>query len=236
MDYKNYISKISFSLIEPFDQGVFLLPDHSTYSMIDIKNTILPYEDDKMKAILSEICQMPRMSTFAIAAIVNKIVSNMPSDQSFVNVGVWHGFSFLSGLAGNPDKSCVGVDNFSEFGGPRKEFNDRFNKYRSDKHLFYDMDYVDYFSKIHNDPIGFYIYDGNHSKENQLQGLKVAEPFFAKDCLILIDDINWPDPMEGTNAFIKQSRYKYKIIVEQRTSNNCHPTFWNGIAIMQRID
>ena len=56
-----------------------------------------------------------------------------------MNVGVWHGFSLLAAIAGNDDKVCVGVDNFSEFGGPRDEFLRRFLDRRSPQHRFYNQ-------------------------------------------------------------------------------------------------
>ena len=236
MDYKSFISGISFTFIQPFDSGVGLFTNLMIPSTVDIRNTNLPCNDKETKEALSEICTVPRMSTFAIGAIINLIVKNLSLDRAFVNVGVWHGFSFLCGLVNNPDKKCIGIDNFSEFGGPREEFLNRFKNHKSINHEFYDMDYLEYFSKIHKGMIGFYIYDGNHSKENQIKGLKAAEPFFADNCLILIDDINWPEPEEGTNEFIAQSRYSYKVIAEQRTSHNCHPTYWNGIKLLQRTD
>ena len=71
-----------------------------------------------------------------------------------MNVGVWNGFTFLSGVAHNPDKICIGVDNFSQFGGPREAFLERFNRMKSAKHAFYDMDFEDYFRTNHSHKIG----------------------------------------------------------------------------------
>lgn len=234
MDCKNYISGITFSFIQPLDSGVGLFTNLGIPSEVDIRNTNLPYNDKETKNALAEVCKIPRMSTFAVGAIINFIVSGMPADKAFVNVGVWNGFSFLCGLVNNRDKKCAGIDNFSEFGGPRKEFLGRFENYKSGNHEFYDMDYIDYFSRIHKGPVGFYIYDGNHSKENQYRGLAVAEPFLAEGCYILIDDINWPEPVEGTDDFIKESKFKYETVAEIRTSHNCHPTYWNGIRVLRK--
>jgi len=236
MDYKSYISGISFSFIQPSDSGIGLFTNIGIPSTVDIRNTNLPYKDKETKETLSKVCEIPRMSTFAIGAIINLIVSNMPPDEAFVNVGVWHGYTFLSGIIDNPDKKCIGVDNFSEFDGPREEFLKRFENFKGKNHRFYEMDYLEYFSKVHSGPIGFYIYDGNHSKENQFKGLQVAEPFFSKGCLILIDDINWDDPMDATHEFISQSRHTYEVIAQEPTIHNYHPTYWNGITLLQMVD
>ena len=117
---------------------------------------------------LKELLEIFRMSTFAIAALINKGVSEMQGKYCFLNIGVWHGFSFLAGMKKNDTKKCIGVDSFSQFGGSKNEFSNRFNKYKSSNHHFYDMDYKDYLMNVHSGKIGYYIYDGDHDYENQL--------------------------------------------------------------------
>jgi len=175
------------------------------------------------------------MSSYAIAAMINKAVSLMSGESCFLNVGVWNGFTFLAGLVGNSEKSCIGVDNFSEYGGPREEFLERFNKYKCVNHHFHDMDYVEYFEKVHKEEIGFYIYDGNHGYRDQLRGLQVAEPFFSDKCVVLVDDTNWDAPKQATLDFISGSSHNYEIILDKSTSRDGHPTLWNGLMVFQRV-
>lgn len=47
------------------------------------------------------------MSTFAIGAIINRAVRQMPSNTGYVNVGRWHGFTLLAGMLGNAKKRCI---------------------------------------------------------------------------------------------------------------------------------
>jgi hypothetical protein len=203
---------------------------------LEIINTLLPADESLIKQRLAPVCKIPKMSTFAIGAIINRAVSSMEIDTCFVNIGVWNGFTFIGGIAGNPEKECIGVDNFSQFDGPREKFLERFEEYKSSNHFFFDMDYIDYFSNIHTRPIGFYIYDGDHSYENQLKGLQKAEPFFSKDCIIMVDDTNWKEPREATMDFIKQSKNKYKILLDITTFSDQHPTYWDGIILFRRLE
>jgi hypothetical protein len=182
---------------------------------------------------LRALCDIPKMSTYALGALINRGVRLMPAGSSFVNVGVWHGFTFLAGMVGNPTRVCVGVDNFSQFGGPRDEFLARFEKYRSPNHRFCDMDYEEYFRGAHRGPIGFYVYDGEHSYENQLKGLRLAEPFFAPGCHVLVDDTNLARVRRATLDFIEGSSKNYEIIFDRPTSGNGHPTFWNGVMVLR---
>ncbi len=251
MRYADFVSQIAFRFIQvddrlPFPEEFYIKRLHRIIrkgrtgiaerlgAAIELWNTRFPEDDRAMKESLREICRIPRMSTLAIGGMINRAVREMADGESFVNVGVWHGFTFLSGIVGNPRKRCVAVDNFSQFGGPKREFQSRFERLRSDRHLFYDMDCFEYFAHIHEGEIGFYIYDGEHSYKNQLEGLQAAEPFFSPHCLILVDDTNWPEPRAATMDFMAVSNHRYEILLDMTTRHNCHPTVWNGVMILQR--
>jgi hypothetical protein len=176
---------------------------------------------------------MGRMSTLGVAALINRAVAGMPPDHSYVNVGTWMGFSLWAGMYDNPGKTCVGIDDFSMFGGPREAFHRWFDRLRTPNHHFHEMDYRHYFDRVHEGPIGVYFYDGDHTYEHQLLGLQTAEGFFGDDCVVIVDDTNWVDPYEATYDFMAQSKREYTVLIDQQTVGNGHPTFWNGLLILQ---
>lgn len=234
MNNVKFIEGISFRFVQPST----LLPKEKLYgtdALLEFSNTVVPEDEERLRTAIHGIWQMPKMSSYAIAAIINRVVSQLPSRQSYVNVGVWNGFSFLAGLIGNPDKTCIGVDNFSQFKGPRAEFMYRFNQHKGPAHRFYDMDYVDYFTREHHSPIGLYFFDGPHDYANQLKGLQVAEPYFEKGCIILVDDTNWPEPRQATLDFMAEHPGQYELLLDVMTASNGHPTFWNGLMVLRKL-
>jgi len=96
-------------------------------TLLELVNTVIRDDGRGTKRALMRLCSMPRMSTLAVAAIINQAVARMPEGHRCVNVGVWHGFTFMAALVNNPDKTCIGVDNFATFGGPREAFLQRFD-------------------------------------------------------------------------------------------------------------
>ncbi len=78
------------------------------------------------------------------------------------------------------------------------------------------------------------MYDGEHSYENQLEGLRITEPFFAGDCIILVDDNNWEEPWQATMDFINSSSHRYQILLDKKTCCSGHITFWNGIIVLKK--
>lgn len=241
-DYREYLSSMSF-LVKPLDEvPESMIPEFDSdvlplATTVDVDNVTLPFDNDKMKKNLADVCRIPKMSTFAMGALINLIVSELLEDQVFLNIGVWHGFTFFCGLVNNSDKKCVGVDNFSEFTAnhPKERFYEKFAEIGGENHLFYEMDCFEYLEKYHKGRIGFYMYDGQHVEESQFKGLKLAEPFFSDDCLVLVDDINMGIPVtKAIDDFLDQSRYEYEILFKQNTSQNVHPSFWNGMILLQK--
>jgi hypothetical protein len=241
MNFIDYIYGITFRFIQPLTPWLPLSPAAFTPwrrfgTYLESCNTMIPSRERELKQNLRRICNIPRMSTLAIGALINGGVSQMRDGESFVNVGVWHGFTLLSGMVNNARKRCIGVDNFSEFGNPKQAFLNRFDSYKKPYHFFYEMDYIDYFSRVHRGKIGFYIYDGCHDYNNQIRGLRVAEPFFSENAIILIDDINYNDVKKATMDFIAASSHEYRILLEVSTYCNHHPTFWNGVMVLQMVN
>ncbi len=238
-DIRDYVLSIRFRFVDPQTKppGMGEIDKLLRWLRIplDVLNTKFADSGSEAMVRLREVSRIPKMSTIAIGAIIDKLVGRMPLDEVYVNIGVWNGFTFLAGLVNNPSKTCIGVDNFCKFGGPRDQFQARFQKYRSPNHHFFEMDYAEYLATVHHERIGVYMYDGDHTYENQLKGLELAEPFFAEDCVILVDDTNKQTARQATMDFVSSRGGRYQVAVDQKTARNCHPTFWDGIMIVQRI-
>ena len=239
MDLRTFASNVSFKFFGPdSDLRWYRRIDHRVARVnlsLEVLNTRLPPDRREARRALRRLCRVPRMSTYAIAAIIDKAVAGMPEGTAFVNVGAWHGFTFLSGIVNNPDRRCVCIDNFSQFGGPREEFLARFEAVKSERHAFFEVDYEQYFAATHQGPIGCYIYDGEHSYRNQLRGLETAEPFFTPGCVVLVDDTNQEEPRQATCDFMARRPGQYEVLLDKRTCSNQHPTFWNGIMVLRRL-
>jgi hypothetical protein len=239
MSIDRFASELSFRFLRPtarlalYPRANVLMSRLSGKRLqLEVLNTRLPTASRTLRARLSPLLTIPRMSTFAIGAIINFAVSQMPTGAAYVNVGVWNGFSFFAGLVGNPDARCIGIDSFEQFGSPRREFTARFEQLRTPNTGFYDMDYEEYFRTVHEGPIGFYFYDGHHAYEHQMRGLEAAEPFFVPGTVILVDDTNWDEPRQATLDFAAATPGRYEVIVDRRTADNEHPTLWNGIMVL----
>jgi predicted O-methyltransferase YrrM len=182
---------------------------------------------------IGRLSRMPKMSTIAIGALINRLVASLPPGQAYLNVGVWHGYSFFAGMLRNTDKRCIGIDNFSEFGRPRDKFLRRFKRYKSSCHEFFDVDWRAYFAREHRGKIGVYFYDGAHDYDSQYQALIQAERFMAPGGFIIVDDTNWESSRKALIDFLS-AHPGYELLYDIPTTGNCHPTFWNGLMVARK--
>jgi hypothetical protein len=239
MDFAEYVQKISFRLLQPATprpSGFRALNNLARKAGLHLEMwmTRLPEKQEEMQLRLADVCQIPRMSTFAIGAIINRAVANMSVGHAYLNIGVSNGFSLLAGMAQNTGKKCIGVDDFKRKNSHKNSFLRRFERARGPSHSFHEADFREYLAEQHKEPLGVYLFDGPRTYEDQLDALTLAEPYFAKGCHVLVDDTNWPQVREANLEFIKKSAFEYRILLDVQTPRTGHPTFWNGVMLFER--
>lgn len=239
MQFSEYVQKISFRLLQPASprpSGFRALSSVARKAGIhlDLWMTKLPVDQEMMQDRLRRLCKMRRKSTFAIAAIINRGVEQLPEDQAYVALGVGHGFTMFAGMAAHPRRTCIAVDEFHNRRERREKFLRRFERWKSGSHYFHETNFRDYFQNIHQGEIGLYLIDGERTYQDQWDALAAAEPFLAESGTILIDDANWPQVRKAALDFVSRSDFEYVTILDAQTPRSGHPTFWNGMMILQR--
>ena len=245
MDIENIFNKITF-IIKPEDNyrnAYFFRFKKGLCKLIDLdrkftfSNCILDKDVENIN-LKKALLKIDSMSTYAIGHLVNQICQRLTENQIYLNIGCWKGFTLISGMLGTSCK-VIGVDNFSQFDGPKNIFYSNFEKYKNKKkHFFYDQDYKVFFKNFEkkNEKVSFYYYDGEHSYKNQYENLEIADNVLDKNSIVLIDDINFQEVEKGTKDFLNKTKSNYKVLKEIKTANNhCHPSFWNGIMILKKL-
>lgn len=184
------------------------------------------------KQSLMPLASVGGMSTPAYAKIISSITQSMSADEVYVNIGCYMGFTLLAGLMG----SCcrvIGVDNFSQFNGPRAEFMANYHPHARHNSQFHDMDYVEYMQNHAPDVIDFYFYDGPHKYADQHRAITLANHKLRSGSLILIDDTNVTHVKQATVDALQACGRSYDTWLDITTAHNKHPTYWNGLMLLQ---
>ena len=216
-------------------------------------NTIFRNIDKEEKEAINKLALIDTMSKISIGFIINQICKSLDSKGVYLNIGVWRGFSMFAGMI-NTECGVYGVDNFSfnynegnnslnnivEEKKARAYFSAHLKKFQDEKkHFFFDMDYKKFFTlwEKRKKAIDFYYYDGEHSYDNQYQNLIIANNFFKRGTIILVDDYNEDNVEKATLDFVAKFDSDFKILKEIKTANKyIHPTYANGIVLIEKIN
>jgi len=222
---------------------------------IDLENAILNKNAASMVKNLTRLdLTTKKMATTHIGLLISMAVSCLDDDECYVNVGTWNGYSFFAGFFLNPNKECIGNDNFSlftkeysvnatekdkahrNFGDIKEQFYLEFNRIKTPNAIFKEGDWRDFLSNFRtttDKKIGFYFYDGGHDFDSQYDALKIVQPYLSQECLILVDDVNLIDVEKANEKFISENP-EFSKIVDIKTPCNRYPTWWNGIQLFTR--
>ena len=158
----------------------------------------------------------------------------------YLEVGSWKGSTVCAALCLNANCHGTVIENWSEFTGPKTEFENNITKFNiKDRLNIFEEDVfkVD-LAKIEH-PIDIYLYDGNHDLENHYKAITYMWPVLAEKSIIVIDDWNAPHIREGTMNGLKDVGaniiQKFEIMYTSDGGHTPIPIaqmeFWNGIGI-----
>ena len=240
---KEYIYRIKKKIYKIFNKEKKFINSHTIFKNL---------KQDEQE-VLNKISLIDTMSKISIGFIVNQICKNLKSEDVYLNIGVWRGFTMFAGMI-NTECEVYGVDNFSfnynegnnslnnivEEKKARAYFSAHLKKFQDKKkHFFFDMDYKKFFTlwEKRKKAIDFYYYDGEHSYDNQYQNLIIANNFFKRGTIILVDDYNEDNVEKATLDFVAKFDSDFKILKEIKTANKyIHPTYANGIVLIEKIN
>lgn len=171
------------------------------------------------------------------------LVEKMPSWSSYLEVGTYRGLSLVNVAKNNPDKSCFGIDNFSQF-----------NSDGSNKAAVYDAMRLHAVSPILIDDdfenallnfdkkVGVYFVDGPHDYRSQYLCLDFGRRNMITGGVIVIDDANYEHVRRANNDWLRANRewalvderytFKHPMNMTALEYEDAQRGWWNGLNIL----
>lgn len=158
----------------------------------------------------SWILEIQGMSGKKYRHLINNLGFLIPNCR-YLEIGSWKGSTLCSAIFSNTITSYV-IDNWSEFGGPKNEFESNVKKtidesvepknikFTLDEKNYMDVDY----SSIGN--YNLYFYDGPHEYQDQYNALSLALNALDDEFIFICDDYNWNDVEQGTQDAISDCK------------------------------
>lgn len=192
--------------------------------------------DEYISKITPEILKMDGMSGKKTRHLYNNICSM--EDARYLEIGTWKGSSICSSMCNNK-MTCVAIDNWSEFGGPKNAFLENFNKFKGENNATFIEKNCWNIDVSELGKFNIYMYDGNHTEKSHFQALNHYLPCLDDEFIYLVDDWNWQKVRDGTTQSIKDNKCEilYRKVI-RTTNDNSHArpshnnSDWhNGICI-----
>ena len=192
---------------------------------------------DQVSQLPTSVLALDGMSSGKGRCLLNNLCRR-PGTR-YLEVGVWAGSTLISALYGNSESvvAAEAIDNFSQFGGPREVFEQKTREFLGEGRFTLHVNGYREVAPTLQPPVNVYFYDGEHSAENQRDGLLHFWPCLADEFVFLVDDWNWPCVKQGTYEGIAKSGGRMVKSWELPAAfNGDREQWWNGlfVAVMQK--
>lgn len=171
--------------------------------------------------------------------IIRHFLNNLCSmkNTTYLEIGCFKGSTFVSAGYGNKDSilEMIGIDNWSEFEGPREEFYKNASLLESGcSWKFFDANCFSLdIKKNISHPVNVYFFDGHHSYNDQKGAFTYYNAIFDDIFIAIVDDWNWDEVRSGTLHAFQELKYEilYKKEFFTKVWGGTKDDWWNGLLI-----
>jgi len=145
---------------------------------------------------------IPGMSGQRFRKLLNGL-AQIPISGSYLEIGTFKGSTACSALY-KSQRSAILIDNWSEFGGPKKIAQENLNRFCSGSAiLFMDLEFSEFYRAPVNQKIFLYFYDGGHSFEEQRLAVDLINSLNFDNLIFVVDDFSWETVQKATSEGLR---------------------------------
>jgi len=166
-------------------------------------------------------------------ALLNLAASCLGADESYVEVGVFHGASLVAAMLGN-EGGFVGVDSFDFRDGSLEKVEQNLAHFGV---AGAELIVGDVFELVPGGALGearagVWYYDALHTYEGQLEGLRIAEPWLARGALLIVDDTDWEQVDRAMDDYLAQQPRAHRVLAIDGKDRG-FPQWWEGMQVLR---
>ena len=177
--------------------------------------------------------QVPGLTKPNNLALLNLAAAQLPPGEAYVEVGSLRGTSLIAAMLGNGGKNFVAIDDFSMRGASRETLERNLARFglAGAEIVAGDAFEVLRGGALAGRPVGVYYYDAAHTYEQQLEGLRLAEPYLSREALLIVDDTDW-DFVAAAVADYLADQPNAASLVRIGGKDTGAPAWWEGVHVL----
>jgi predicted O-methyltransferase YrrM len=187
--------------------------------------------DGRFAEVLEAVPGLARENNLAL---LNLAASRLEAGESYVEVGSYRGTSLIAALLGNDGRDVVGIDDFSLGEGSRERLEANLERFGlGGRATILEGDAFELLrtGALGDRRAGVYYYDGGHSYEQQLDGLRLAEPYLSSPALVIVDDTDWDRVAAATRDYLA-AQPRARLLLEVAGTDGGQPWWWEGLQLI----
>jgi len=183
----------------------------------------------RFEAVLEDV---PGLAKANNLALLNVAARCLDAGEHYVEVGTYRGTSLISAHLGN-EAEFVAIDNWQMGDGSHEQLKQNLERYGLSATII-DGDAFETLRNGVPSPVGVYYYDNGHEYEQQLDGLRLAEPYLASPALVIVDDTDWERVERAVDDYLA-SQPRATEIFRADGKDRGHPEWWEGMRVLRWV-
>jgi predicted O-methyltransferase YrrM len=167
-------------------------------------------------------------------ALLNAAASCLEAREAYVEVGTYRGTSLIAAMPDN-DAEFVAIDDWSLGDGSREQLDrnlDRFGFAGRPEIIEGDAFETLRSGRLAGRAVGVYYYDNGHEYEQQLEGLRLIEPYLVTPALVIVDDTDWERVERAVEDYLAQQPRATEILrIDGKDRGSPH--WWEGMRVLR---
>ena len=196
----------------------------------------MPRELEDVSRFAEILDAVPGLAMPNTLALLNVAARCLGEGESYVEVGTYRGTSLISAMLGNErgnEGDFVAIDNWSMGDGSREQLDANLARYG----LHASMIEGDAFETLRNGElegrtVGAYYYDNGHEYEQQLDGMRLIEPYLASPALMIVDDTDWERVERAVDDYLAQQPRATEVY-RRDGKDRGHPEWFEGMRVLR---
>jgi predicted O-methyltransferase YrrM len=186
--------------------------------------------DSRFAEIVSEVRGLAEPNNLAL---LNLAASLLDPGESYVEAGSYHGRSLIAAMLDNDGRDFVGIDDFSLGDGSRRRLEANLERFGVSGAAILEGDAFELLRSgaLGDRVVGVYYYDAGHAYEQQLDGLRLAEPYLASPALVIVDDSDWERVARATRDYLA-AQPRARLALELPGKEGGRPQWWEGMQVL----
>jgi predicted O-methyltransferase YrrM len=167
-------------------------------------------------------------------ALLNVAARCLGEGESYVEVGTYHGTSLISAMVCNQG-DFVAIDNWSMGDGSREQLEANLERYGlAGRPAILEGDAFETLRSgaLEGRRVGVYYYDNGHEYDQQLDGMRLVEPYLASPSLLIVDDTDWERVERAVDDYLSQQPRASEIFRAEGKDRG-HPEWWEGTRVLR---